>query len=48
MSRIDLCGGDGLVTTAKNNGADTEVVNTREDGPDRTSAGPNAVGQAIS
>lgn len=49
LSGIDYpCDRDGLVTAARKNGADAEIIDTLEDLPDRTFDGPNAVSQAIS
>ncbi|WP_459546615.1 DUF2795 domain-containing protein [Nocardia sp. X0981] len=49
LSGIDYpCDRDGLVATARHNGAGAEVIHALEDLPDRTFDGPNAVSQAIS
>ncbi|WP_280243888.1 DUF2795 domain-containing protein [Nocardia abscessus] len=49
LSGIDYpCDRDGILSTAKNNGADKDVLDALEAIPDRTYDGPNAVSQAVS
>jgi hypothetical protein len=47
-SVLMLCDRDGILSTAKNNGADKDVLDALEAIPDRTYDGPNAVSQAVS
>lgn len=48
LSGIDYpCDRAGLVSAARNNGADPEIIGTLEDLPNRTFDGPNAVSRAI-
>ncbi|WP_280294201.1 DUF2795 domain-containing protein [Nocardia abscessus] len=49
LSGIDYpCDRDGILATAKNNGAEKDVLDALEAIPDRTYDGPNAVSQAVS
>ncbi|MCA2206988.1 MULTISPECIES: DUF2795 domain-containing protein [Nocardia] len=49
LSGIDYpCDRDGIVNTARSNGADSDILDALQDLPDRTFDGPNAVSQAIS
>ncbi|WP_181699957.1 DUF2795 domain-containing protein [Nocardia sp. GTS18] len=49
LSGIDYpCDRDGIVNTARSNGADSDTLDALQDLPDRTFDGPNAVSQAIS
>ncbi|MFC4372949.1 DUF2795 domain-containing protein [Nocardia halotolerans] len=48
LSGIDYpCDRDGLVSAARDNGADSEIIDTLQDLPNRTFDGPNAVSEAI-
>jgi hypothetical protein len=48
LSGIDYpCDRAGLVSAARNNGADAEVIGTLEGLPNRTFDGPSAVSRAI-
>ncbi|MFI6365148.1 DUF2795 domain-containing protein [Nocardia sp. NPDC050630] len=42
------CDRGGILSAAKNNGADKEILDALEAIPDRTYNGPNAVSQAVS
>ncbi|MGQ4616216.1 DUF2795 domain-containing protein [Nocardia sp. R7R-8] len=49
LSGIDYpCDRDGIVTKARDNGADKDILNALEAIPDRTYDGPNAVSKAVS
>ncbi|MGY1945796.1 DUF2795 domain-containing protein [Nocardia asiatica] len=49
LSGVDYpCDRDGILSAAKGNGADKDVLDTLEAIPDRTYDGPNAVSQAVS
>lgn len=48
LSGVDYpCDRDGLVSTAKSNGADADVLDVLEGLPDRSFDGPDAVSKAI-
>ncbi|AXK85056.1 DUF2795 domain-containing protein [Nocardia farcinica] len=49
LSGVDYpCDREGIVSAAKSNGADDDIVRALEQIPDRTYDGPNAVSQAVS
>ncbi|MBF6135170.1 DUF2795 domain-containing protein [Nocardia otitidiscaviarum] len=48
LSGVDYpCDRDELVQAARNNGADTDVLDALRGMPDRTFNGPNAVSEAV-
>lgn len=49
LSGIDYpCDRDGIVSKARDNGADEEIVHALEKMPDRVYHGPSAVSEAVS
>ncbi|BDT90457.1 hypothetical protein IFM12275_04330 [Nocardia sputorum] len=49
LSGVDYpCDREGIVSAARDNGADKDILNALEAIPDRTYDGPNAVSQAVS